>query len=95
LQPNHKRSGSASPSTPTKKKQGKMMKLNTFRTLWGVLKSTDGNLARSPHTQLEPALRHIKELGYDGVELTLKQVILSRLPSIFSLNKFTRAHKKC
>jgi len=48
------------------------MKLRQFRALWGMIKSTDGHLARSPHTQLETFLPAIKKLGYEGVEVPLK-----------------------
>jgi len=37
-----------------------------------MIKSTDGHLARSPHTHLETFLPAIKKLGYEGVEVPLK-----------------------
>jgi sugar phosphate isomerase/epimerase len=46
--------------------------LRLFRTVWGILKETDGILARSPYRDLENALPAIKKLGYDGVEVPLK-----------------------
>eukprot|EP00931_Biecheleriopsis_adriatica_P011594 TRINITY_DN112676_c0_g1_i1.p1 TRINITY_DN112676_c0_g1~~TRINITY_DN112676_c0_g1_i1.p1 ORF type:complete len:365 (-),score=61.11 TRINITY_DN112676_c0_g1_i1:137-1231(-) len=48
------------------------MKLEQYRTLWGVVDETDGRLARSPFTNLEDALAEIAQLGYDGIECPLK-----------------------
>ena len=48
------------------------MKLEVYRTLWGVLAETDGDKAGSPVLDLEEALREISRLGYNGVELPLK-----------------------
>jgi hypothetical protein len=45
------------------------MKLRQFRALWGMINSTDGNLARSPHTHLETFLPAIKKLGYEVVSI--------------------------
>jgi len=50
-------------------------KLRTFRAIWGVVKETDGHLARSPYRDLDSALPAIKRLGYDGVEIPLKLVL--------------------
>merc|ERR1711871_1358494 len=48
------------------------MKLRQFRCMWGVVESTDGVLARSPHRDLDTALPAIAQLGYDGVEVCYK-----------------------
>ena len=51
------------------------MKLRVYRTLWGVLKETDGDKAGSPFLELEEALAEIARLGYDGVEVPLKCIL--------------------
>lgn len=51
------------------------MRLEIYRAIWGVIKSTGGDLARSPHIKLETALPALKALGYDGIELPLKTAL--------------------
>ena len=51
------------------------MKLEVYRTLWGVLAETDGDKAGSPVLDLEEALKEISRLGYDGVEIPLKCIL--------------------
>ena len=49
-----------------------VMRLRQFRCLWGMIHSTDGHLARSPHADLSTFLPAVKALGYEGVEVPLK-----------------------
>lgn len=51
------------------------MKLEQYRTLWGVIDATDGQLARSPHHTLEQAVPELARLGYDGVEIPFKLIL--------------------
>eukprot|EP01062_Namystynia_karyoxenos_P001423 TRINITY_DN10493_c0_g1_i1.p1 TRINITY_DN10493_c0_g1~~TRINITY_DN10493_c0_g1_i1.p1 ORF type:complete len:379 (+),score=145.70 TRINITY_DN10493_c0_g1_i1:75-1139(+) len=51
------------------------MRLEQYRTLWGVINDADGHLARSPHTEIETALPALKALGYDGIECAYKQTL--------------------
>ena len=51
------------------------MKLCVYRTLWGILKETDGDKAESPFLELEGAMAEIARLGYDGVEVPLKCIL--------------------
>ncbi len=48
------------------------MKLEQYRTLWGVLDLTDGEAARSPVHTFDEAIAEFANEGYDGVELPLK-----------------------
>jgi sugar phosphate isomerase/epimerase len=43
--------------------------------MWGVVNSTDGHLARSPHTHIDTAFAAIKALGYEGVEVPFKMAL--------------------
>ena len=51
------------------------MRLEQYRTTWGILDATDGQLAKSPVHTFEEAAKAIKELGYDGMEIPLKQCL--------------------
>lgn len=51
------------------------MKLEQYRTLWGVIDEADGRLARSPFRTLEEALAEIARLGYDGIEFPFKMAL--------------------
>lgn len=48
------------------------MRLEQYRTLWGVIDEFEGELARSPHHSVDTAIPHLAELGYDGIELPFK-----------------------
>lgn len=51
------------------------MKLEQYRTLWGVIDATDGNLARSPWRTFGQAIPEIAKLGYDGIEIPFKLIL--------------------
>jgi len=51
------------------------MKLEQYRTMWGVIDDTDGGLARSPFRTFEQAIPEIARLGYDGIEIPLKLIL--------------------
>jgi hypothetical protein len=51
------------------------MKLEQYRTLWGVLDLTGGEAARSPVHTFDEAIAELANEGYDGVELPLKLVL--------------------
>jgi len=48
------------------------MKLEMYRSLWGVIDATDGQLAHSPCHTLDDACAALSKLGYDGIELPFK-----------------------
>ncbi len=60
-----------------------MMKLEQYRTLWGVLDLTDGEAARSPVHTFDEAIAELANEGYDGVELPLK--LANTIIPIYSL----------
>lgn len=45
------------------------MKLRPFRAIWGHMNSTDGILARSPHSDFHDLLPALKAQGYRGIEM--------------------------
>lgn len=51
------------------------MKLEQYRTLWGVIDESDGMLARSPFRTFEQAIPEIARLGYDGIEICMKMIL--------------------
>jgi sugar phosphate isomerase/epimerase len=48
------------------------MKLEQYRTTWGVIDATDGILAHSPLHTFEEMAREVAKLGYDGIEIPFK-----------------------
>ena len=56
-----------------------VMRLRQFRCLWGMIHSTDGHLARSPHADLSTFLPAVKALGYEGVEVLRVALAKKRL----------------
>lgn len=64
------------------------MKLRHFRGLWGAIRCTDGDLARSPHLTMNTLFPALKRLGYDGVELPLKLAL--HTPDFETLVKETK-----
>lgn len=51
------------------------MKLEMYRTMWGVVDDTDGELARSPVHTPEEAFAALAAQGYDGIEAPLKLLL--------------------
>lgn len=51
------------------------MRLEQYRTLWGVIDETDGRLARSPVRTVDEAIPELARLGYDGVEIPFKLIL--------------------
>lgn len=69
------------------------MRLEQYRTLWGTIDDTDGNLARSPFRNLEQVIPELAKLGYDGIELPFKLILHTGKEKFKSL---LREHKlKC
>eukprot|EP00501_MAST-03F_sp_TOSAG23-6_P001121 GSMAST32.ASY1.ANO1.1164.1 assembled CDS len=50
------------------------MRLLMFRSMWGVLPTTDGVLAGSKFQSLKQAVAAVANLGYDGIEVPYKLV---------------------
>lgn len=48
------------------------MRLEQYRTLWGTIDDFEGELARSPHRNVDTLIPHLASLGYDGVEMPFK-----------------------
>jgi sugar phosphate isomerase/epimerase len=48
------------------------MKLEVYRTMWGVIDETDGKLAHSPVHTLDEACAEVSKLGYNGIEIPYK-----------------------
>ena len=48
------------------------MRLEQYRTLWGNIDVFDGQLANSPHHDVDTLIPHLATLGYDGVEMPFK-----------------------
>eukprot|EP00933_Yihiella_yeosuensis_P042534 TRINITY_DN37154_c0_g1_i1.p1 TRINITY_DN37154_c0_g1~~TRINITY_DN37154_c0_g1_i1.p1 ORF type:complete len:366 (-),score=56.99 TRINITY_DN37154_c0_g1_i1:86-1183(-) len=51
------------------------MKLQQYRTLWGVIDECDGIPSRSPVRSLEQAAKELAALGYDGIEIPFKVIL--------------------
>mmetsp|Transcript_130701 Transcript_130701/g.279499 ORF Transcript_130701/g.279499 Transcript_130701/m.279499 type:complete len:375 (-) Transcript_130701:27-1151(-) len=51
------------------------MRLEQYRTLWGVIDMADGDLARSPFRTFEQAIPEIARLGYAGIEIPFKLIL--------------------
>eukprot|EP00949_MAST-11_sp_MAST-11-sp1_P005211 g5211.t1 len=61
------------------------MKLKQYRTLWGLIDETDGELARSPVHDLKGAVAELSKLGYDGVEIPLKLALYFGIQNVRSI----------
>jgi sugar phosphate isomerase/epimerase len=48
------------------------MKLEQYRTMWGNIDITDGELAHSPYRNFEELIPELARLGYDGIECPFK-----------------------